>query len=205
MNSAQSTLKAFMRRLTGLSGNNRSLLLLRLYSEQVMDIQRLSQLNKEPAFGIIEALLAGKDKRICPLLDSRMEAVNEASKKLKRLQRLDKFIFEERGSNDLHVGWPIVRGKFSDGTIVRAPLLFFPVQLLQEKTDWVLKIRKDAGTTFNKSFLLAYFYFNQVAPNESLLEFDFEELDSDSTVFRTQLYQALKETVEINFNPDTFS
>ena len=194
-----------MRRLTGLSGNNRSLLLLRLHSEQVMDVQQLSQLKGEPAFTIIQSLIAGKDKKICPVLDSRMEAANEASKKLKRLQRIDKFIYEERGSNDLHVGWPILRGKLSDGSLVRAPLLYFPVHLVQEKGEWILKIRRDAGTTFNKSFLLAYFFYNQVKPDETLLEFDFEDFDSDSTAFRTQLYQLLNNRLEINFNPDTFS
>jgi DNA polymerase IIIc chi subunit len=194
-----------MRRLTGLSGNNRSLVLLRLTSEQFLDVQQLSQLKGEPAFEIIKAFIAGKDKKICALLDSRMEAANEASKRLKRLQRLDKFIYEERGSNDLHIGWPVVRGKLADGTLIRAPLLFFPARLVQDKTDWVLQVRKEAGITFNKSFLLAYYYYNQVKPDETLLEFDFEELDTDSTVFRTQLYQLLKERLELNFNPDTFT
>ncbi|MBX2964367.1 MAG: DUF4011 domain-containing protein [Cyclobacteriaceae bacterium] len=194
-----------MRRLTSLSGNNRSLLLLRLHSEQLMDLQQLSQLKGEPSFTIIKALIAGKDKKICPLLDSRLESANEASKKLKRLMRADKFIFEERGSNDLHVGWPILRGKLADGTPVRTPLLFFPVQLAQDKTDWILKIRGDAGIVLNKTFLLAFAYYNQVKPNEELLEADFEDYDTDSTVFRTQLYQLLRDRIEINFNPDTFS
>ncbi len=205
INQAQSILQAFMRRLTSLSGNNRSLLLLRLHSEQLMDLQQLSQLKGEPSFNIIKALIAGKDKKICPLLDSRMEAVNDASKKLKRLQRIDKFIFDERGSNDLHVGWPILRGKLADGTLVRTPLLFFPVALVQDKTDWILKIRRDAGAVLNKTFLLAFSFYNHVRPNEELLEADFEDFDTDSTVFRTQLYQLLRDRIEINFNPDTFS
>jgi hypothetical protein len=198
-------LKAYLRRLTGLSGTSRSLLVLRLHSEQLMDVQSLSQLKGEPAFDIIKALMAGKDKKICPLLDSRMEAANEASKKLKRLQRFDTFIFDERGANDLHVGWPLVRGKLSDGTLVRAPLLYFPVALAQEQNDWVLKSRKDAGITFNKSFLLAYSFYNQVKLDDILFETDFEDFDADSTVFRTQLYQLLKDRLEINFNPDTFT
>lgn len=204
-NSAQSILKTYMRRLTGLSGSNRSLLLLRINSEQLLDVQSLSQLNGEPAFEIIVSLIAGKDKKICPVLDSRMETVNEASKKLKRLQRIEKFIYEERGSHDLHVGWPVLRGKLADGTLVRAPMLYFPVELVQDKSDWLLKIRRDAGVTFNKSFLLAYFFYNQVVPDEALLECDFEEFDTDSTVFRTQLYQLIKNKLEINFNPDTFT
>jgi hypothetical protein len=131
-------LKTYLRRLTSLSGNNRSLLLLRLHHEQLLDVQKLSFLAGEKAFGIIEALIAGKAKKICPVLDSRSEAVNEVSRSLKRLQRVDKFIFDERGTNDLHVGWPMVRGKFSDGTLVRCPLVYFPVTLAIDHDHWVL-------------------------------------------------------------------
>src|SRR6478609_7113111 len=80
-------LTTYLRRLTNLSGNNRSLFLPRL-SEQLMDLHELSQLNREKSFSIIEALIAGKKKTLCAVLDSRMEAVNVASKKLKKLQRL---------------------------------------------------------------------------------------------------------------------
>ncbi len=162
-------------------------------------------MNGEKSFGIIKALIAGKSKDICPVLDSRMEKTNEVSRKLKRLQRIDKFIFEERGSTDLHIGWPVVRGKFSDGTAVRCPLLYFPVSITQESSQWVLHLREDAGITFNKSFLLAYSFYNKVNLNNELIDTSFEDFDGDATVFRTQLYQLLKESVELNFNPDTFT
>src|SRR6187551_2841344 len=135
-------LTTYLRRLTNLSGNNRSLFLPRL-SDQFMDLHELSQLNREKSFGIIEALIAGKKKMLCAILDSRLEASNEASKKLKKLQRYDHFLFEERGSKDLHVGWPFVKGKFSDGTLVRCPLLYFPVELIAEDKEWFLRVRED--------------------------------------------------------------
>lgn len=197
-------LHTYLRRLTNLSGNNRSLFLLKLPAEQLIDVHEFSFLNGDRSFEIINALIAGRDKRICPVLDSRMEAANEVSQKLKKLQRLDRFIFEERGSNDLHVGWPFVRGKFSDGTMVRCPLLFFPVSLVQEGHHWVLQAREDAGITYNKSFLLAYSFYNKVKPEEDLLDSNFEDFDTDSTVFRTQVYQSIKDKIEINFNPDNF-
>jgi len=202
--SAKDILRAYLRRLTNLSGNSRSLLLLRLYAEQLMDVHELSHLNGERSFEVIRALIAGKSKKICPLVDSRVEASNEASKKLKKLQRLDRFLFEERGSNDLHVGWPFLRGKFSDGTLVRCPLLYFPVKLTQNGQFWHLEPRKEAGITLNKSFLLAYSFYNKVKPEEDLLDLNFEDFDLDSTVFRTQLYQSIKDKIEINFNPDNF-
>ena len=133
-----------------------------------------------------------------------MAANNEVSRKVKKLQRIDHFLFEERGSYDLHVGWPFVRGKFADGTAVRCPLLFFPVSIVQENSSWYLHVRPQAGITFNKSFLLAYAFYNKIKLDEELLDTNFEDFNVDSTVFRTQLYQLLKEKLEINFNADNF-
>ncbi len=197
-------LSTYLRRLTNLSGNNRSLLLLRLYGEQLIDVHEFGHLNGEPSFEIMNALIAGKAKKICQVLDSRVEANNVSSKKLKKLQRIDRFIFEETGSNDLHIGWPFVRGKLIDGTLIRCPLLYFPVTLVEEGQHWVLQLRKDAGITLNKSFLLAFAFYNQVKVDEELIDTNFEEFDTDSTVFRTQLYQLLKDKIEINFNPENF-
>jgi superfamily I DNA and/or RNA helicase len=195
----------YLRKLTNLSGNSRSIFLPKINSDQFIDLQQLSQLNGEKAFTIIESLIAGKQKAICPVIDTRMEAANEVSKKLKKLQRIDHFIFEERGSRDLHVGWPFVRGKFSDGTLVNCPLLFFPVVLKMEKEKWVLLPREDSEISFNKSFLLAYSFYNQVKAEEELLDETFDGADRDSTVFRTQLYQLLqKAKMEIHFNPDNY-
>lgn len=197
-------LSTFLRRLTNLSGNSRSLLLLRLQAEQLIDINEFGFLTGNKSFEIINALIEGRSKRLCQILDSRVESNNIASKKLKKLQRIDGLIFEERGSNDLHVGWPFVRGKFSDGTLVRCPLLYFPVSIIQEGQYWLVQPRKEAGITLNKSFLLAYAFYNQVKLDEELLDTNFEEFDTDSTVFRTQLYQLLKDKIELNFNPENF-
>lgn len=197
-------LRTYLNRLTNLTGNNRSILLLRLPKEQFIDVHKFNHLNNEPSFNIITSLLTGKAAKLCQVLDSRVEINNEISLRLKRLQRVDRFIFEERGSNDLHVGWPFIRGKLADGTVVRSPLLFFPVQLVQVKNDWMLAPREDAGIAFNKSFGLAYAYYNKVELSDDLLETTFEDFSADSTVWRTQLYQLLKDKVELNFNPDNF-
>ena len=197
-------LSTYLRRLTNLSGRNRSLLLLRLQAEQLIDLQELSFLNGEPAFEIIKTLMASKSKKLCQVLDSRLESNNVSSKKLKKLQRIDRFIFDESGTNDLHVGWPFVRGKFLDGTLIRCPLLYFPVSLVQDGNYWTLQPRKDAGITLNKSFLLAFSFYNQVKLDEELIDTNFEEFDADGTVFRTQLYQLLRDKIEINFNPENF-
>jgi DNA polymerase IIIc chi subunit len=197
-------LRTYLNRLTNLTGNNRSILLLRLPKEQFIDLHKFNFLDHKSSFSIITALLAGKSIKLCQILDSRMELNNEISLRLKRLQRIDKFIFEERGSNDLHVGWPFIRGKLADGSLVRAPLLFFPVTLVQSRNDWMLVPREDAGIVFNKSFALAYAFYNKVELSDELLDTTFEDFSPDSTVWRTQLYQLLKEKVELNFNADNF-
>ena len=84
------------------------------------------------------------------------------------------------------------------------PTALFPVTLVQEGSHWILQPREDAGITFNKSFLLAFAFYNQVKLEEDLLDNNFEDFDKDSTVFRTQLYQSLEGKIEINFNPENF-
>lgn len=201
---AKSILTSFLRRLANLSGNNRGLLLLRLSAEQFIDLHSLSYLNGLKSFEIIRSLVKNTGVKLCPVHDSRHEATNEVSVKLKMLQRFDHFVFEEKGTNDLHVGWPFVRGKFSDGTMVRCPLLFFPVTLTQQNNQWILEPRTDAGITFNKTFILAYAFYHKVKVEEDLLDFSFEDFDKDINVFRTQLYQMLDSRIELNFNTETF-
>ena len=105
----------------------------------------------------------------------------------------------------LYVGWPFIKGKFSDGTMVRCPLLFFPVELSLEENNWSINLRKDVSITFNKSFLLAYSYYSEIRIPEEFIEQTFDDLEKDSTVFRTTIYKILKESnVEVNFNQETF-
>lgn len=197
-------LSTYLRRLTNLSGSNRSLFLLKP-SEHFLDLHRLSYLFKEKSFSIIESLLEEKKKIICPLADARMETANQVSLGLKKLSRADQFIFEERGSRDLHVGWPFVRGKFADGTLVRCPLLFFPVELIVEANNWCLQFRADGDIIFNRSFLLAYSFYNQTKADEGLLSETFDDIARDSTTFRTALYHILQgSSVELNFNADNY-
>ena len=203
----QKILQSYLRRLTNLTTTNRSLLLLRLVFNHFIDLHDLDFLKDKPSFNIIEALLAKKSNiPICKESDSRFEKNNIVSKQLKKLSRTEKFIFDERGSKDLYVAWPFVAGKFSDGTPVRAPLLFFPVALELNDGEWSVKPRKDVNITLNKSFILAYAHYNKIKLDESLSEWSYESSDQDSREFRTMLYQLLKESaVELNFNTDNFT
>jgi superfamily I DNA and/or RNA helicase len=199
-------LQSYLRRLTNLTSKNKSLLLLRLGGDHFIDLHAFNFLLKKPSFHIISSLIGKRPAiPICNLADSRDEDSNLVSKKLRRLARTEKYIFDERGSKDLYVGWPFVKGKFADGTLVRCPLIFFPVELTLIDNNWTLGLRDDVSVTFNKSFLLAYSYYNGTKLNEEFLELTLDDLERDSTVFRTNIYKILKECpVEINFNQETF-
>jgi len=203
----QKILQSYLRRLTNLSGNNRSLLLLRLISDQFLDIHDLNFSLDKPSFKIVEDLLQHQLKiPLCAEMDSRDASSNVLSRRLKKIQRIDKFIFEERGAKDLYIGWPFIHGKFADGTMVRCPLIFFPVELQKEDNMWYLIRRKSVNTTLNKTFLLAYSYYNQVALDEELIEQVVDDYAREPTQFRTQLYQLLKNSqVELNFNSENFT
>ncbi len=202
----QSLLRSYLKKLTNLSGNNRSLLLLRLSAEQDLDLHELDFLLGKSSYYIIEQLITGKNQiPLCSIIDSRDAKSNELSRRLKNINRKDAFIFEERGAKDLYVGYPMVYGRMHDGTTIRCPLLFFPVELAEVKDQWQLKQRKDVAATFNKSFLLAYSHFNNVSISDDFLDTAFEEAVTDARAFKVILYELLKESqLELNFTTELF-
>lgn len=202
----QKLLKTYLRRLTNLTSRNRSLLLLSLPQEQFIDLHSLNFLDNKPSFDYIHQLISQKNQiPLCDVQDSRFEKVNEVSKRLRKIARTENFIEEERGAKDLYVAYPFVKGKFSDGTTVRCPLLFFPVTLKNNGKKWILE-QRDEPVSLNRSFLLAYSYFNQIKLPDEWLEKSFEDFDKDSLAFRTQLYELLKDSpIEINFNQQLFT
>ena len=209
----QQILKTYLKRLTNLTARNRSLLLTQLPVEQFLDLHELDFLDGKPSFELISQLISQKESiPLCAVLDSRFEKVNLLSKHLSKIARTEQFIKTERGAEDLYVGFPMLQGKFADGTVVRAPLLFFPVTLVTNSArfsetqalKWHLR-KRDEPITLNRSFLLAYGHFNQTPIPDELLEKSFDDFDKDSLIFLTQLYEFLKTSpIELNFNQDLF-
>ncbi|MBU2915931.1 AAA domain-containing protein [Reichenbachiella agariperforans] len=202
----QEILKSYLRRLTNLSGNNRSLLLLKLLKEQFIDLHEFDFALNEPSFKIMEGVMARKSKiPLCSVQDSRDEDSNKLSMRLKKLKRVDHLVYEEQGARDMYVGWPFVKGKFNDGTLVRCPLMFFPVSLDADGKEWNLQFRKDVNITLNKSFILAYAFYNALPVDEGLLERVFDDFDRESTGFKTDLFDLIKSHgLEVHFNQDNF-
>jgi hypothetical protein len=202
----QKILKAYLKRLTNLSSRNKSLLLSSLPAEQFLDLHQTDFLLSKPSFELLSQLIQRKSRiPLCEVQDPRFDRVNDISRKLRKIARTEKFIEEERGARDLYVGYPFVRGKFSDGSVVHAPLLFFPVTLRIDREQWCLFGRDDADITLNRSFALAYAHFNEARIPDETLEKTFEDFPKDALEFRTALYEWLKETpFRINFNQRLF-
>lgn len=200
------TLRAFRRRLTNLSSRNRSLLLASLPASQFLDLHETDFLLNKPSFSLIADLISRRASvSLCEVVDARQERSNDVSRKLRRIDRTARFIQAERGTDDLYVGWPFVRGKFMDGTAVHGPLLFFPVQIEQQGKRWEMVIRGDVLAFLNPTMALAYGQFSQVKLPDDVIEKTVDDFDKDALIFRTQLYEWIKESpFEINFNTDLF-
>ncbi|GAB2573031.1 AAA domain-containing protein [Spirosoma areae] len=203
----QSILKTFRRRLTNLSSRNRSLLLTSLPAGQFLDLHETDFLLNKSSFTLLADLIGRKPSvALCEVLDARQERSNEVSRKLRRIARTARFIEEERGTEDLYVGWPFVKGKFLDDTVIHGPLLYFPVQIEQQGKFWKLTRRGDELAFLNPTLALAYGQFNQVKLPDEVVEKTMDDFDRDPLAFRTQLYEWLKTSpLEINFNPDLFT
>ncbi|WP_338767737.1 AAA domain-containing protein [Bernardetia sp. ABR2-2B] len=204
----QKLLEIYQRRLTNLSGKNRSLWLPKIYKNSFLDINELDFLLNKPAFSVIESLLQNSKRGIpiCQLSDARDAKTNQISRQLKGIERKTNSIFEESGAYDLYVGFPFVEGKLHDDTVVRCPLLFFPVTLETATRKWQISQRTDAGVSFNKAFLLAYSHFNETEVSETVLEENFDSFSKNPLEFLTELYSYLeKSQLEINFNRETFA
>lgn len=203
----QKLLKTYQKRLTNLSTNNKSLLLLRLADKFFLDLHRLDFAMNKPSFSVVENLIAQKKKiTLCSNIDSRDEKSNKVANILHQIKRTDRVIQEERGAKDLYVAYPFVQGQMIDGTLVRCPLLYFPVELLLENNEWKIKTLENQAIRWNNTFLLAYSHYNNVSFSEEFLEQDFEEFSKDAQVFRTELYNFIENSpLTLHFNQENFT
>lgn len=198
-------LKNYQKKLTNITGSNKSLVHLRLTKSQDIDLDKLDYLNNYSSSEILNKIITRQKANICSVVDPRDEKSNEASAHLRKICKKDNFLFEERGAKDLYLGWPYVEGKFNTGNIVRCPLLYFPVELIEHNNNWYLTFRKDVNISFNKTFLLAYAHFNGVQFDEEFLNHSFNDFSKDLQEFKNELYEFLKNSnLDVNFNQDLF-
>lgn len=194
-------------RLTNLSQSNRTLKLGRLSKRRDIDLKDLGFLVKDSAEEMLERLIAGKDITLIKQADPRHEATNVADRRLNHIFRTARSIREERGTYDLFLGYPFVEGKFLDGSIVRCPVLLFPVRLernLNQNPKWELKQVKGEPVEFNKTFLLAYEQFQDTLLPTDIWEDEIEP-NKDWRAWVNALYHKIKDhELGVNFNSRLF-
>lgn len=172
---------------------------------QFIDLKKLEYALEKPAFTLIENLIKGvKNIKIAAYPDPRDTKTNEIGNQLKYIQRTDLTLKEERGADDLYIGYPIVKGKMLDNTAVRCPLLYIPVELTYENNEWIIN-RRAEEISLNQTFLLAYAHFNHIKLEDEIFNKSFEDFSTEPKAFLTELYEWLKSTpLKLNFNSDLF-
>ena len=197
-------LKHFAKRLTNLSAANRMLFLPRLSAGRHEDFFNLSHLERRSSFELLSDLVRERPVKICPVHDPRMESANQSSTRLRQLTRNVQAVFQETGAQDLHLAFLFVRGTFSNGTPVRAPLILIPVQLSVMDGHWVLCITAESRPALNKSFLYAYSHHQSMGSGEALPDDLFDEAESVQD-FKTALLDSFQKAgIDVNFQPDYF-
>jgi hypothetical protein len=199
------TLQIYLNRLVDLSSRNRSIYLHKLLSSQMIDLKDLNFLNGSADFSIIQELL-GKKKKIplIALTDLRDEKNNLISIRLKRLQHLSKTIEGETGEKSLQLAWPFVEGKLMNGQLIRCPLIFFPVELVKEERQWILKKVSSEEPEFNRSFLLALANAGQLDSKKIMDENPVGGFSKEAVAFRNDLYAWIKGRLPINFSQELY-
>ncbi|MCL6257518.1 AAA domain-containing protein [Aquiflexum sp. TKW24L] len=198
-------LQIYLNRLLDLSSRNRSIYLPRLIPSQMVDLNDLDFLNHQPAFEIVESLLAKEKKlTLIPFADPRDKQVNLLSQRLNRLEHFVKVAETETGEKSLFVGWPYVEGKLLNDQVIRCPLIFFPVALVKSDNHWVLERNGSDTPFFNKAFLLAYAYAYGKDHNYFGEENPLENFSTDPIGFRNDLYALLKEEFFLNFSSELY-
>ena len=209
MNNSMSkqTLKIFQKRLVDLSARNKSLFLHKAYKGQYLDLSEANYILEGSSLDLMEKLIASdKNIALSKVLDSRGASGNEVSRKLRQISRREKYIYEESGQKNLYVGYPFVEGKLLDGTMLRAPLILFPIDLSEVSGEWIMKQRTDVPASFNTTLLMAFAHFNQIKLDEEYWEKSLEEPPKELTAFLTHLYKVLEDSpLDLNFNAESFA
>lgn len=114
------------------------------------------------------ALLIEEEKQS---LEEEIKKIINYSNQINYLVREIKAVERETGKYELFVGYPFVEGKFNDGSLVRGPLLLFPVEAIKKDNKWVLKNIVDQDILINKVLAFAYAKYNNIKLTDFTTEF----------------------------------
>lgn len=175
---------------------NNTLLLSENKEDSFLDISTLDIPNQATPFALIEQLITHKPNiTISEQLYSEEAMHKSLWDTLNAISRQEQLIKTEKGSEELYIGYPMVRGTLADETPISTPLLLFPVSLLKKyhSTGITWKLyRRDEQISFNSALLHAYSRHNQIRIFDNLLEYNFDEFPRNTQSFHTQLAELLR-------------
>ncbi len=92
---------------------------------------------------------------------------------LRTLKReVDEFA-KETGRYEMFVGYPFVQGELNKDTMIKAPLMLFPMEIvIRDEFTVDLEFKKDEPIMLNKVFILAYAKENRLIVDDLIQEFD---------------------------------
>lgn len=89
-------------------------------------------------------------------------------------REVDEFA-KETGRYEMFVGYPFVQGELNRDTMIKAPLLLFPMTInIRDEFTVDLEFKKDEPIQLNKVFTLAYAKQNKLIVDDLIQEFDGE-------------------------------
>lgn len=198
-------IRIFKRKLTNLSSANPMLWMGKVKTDVQLDLKLFEETDGSSAWSILESAISDSKKiKLSAVHDPRNGTENKISHKLNRLTKIRKLVLQERGVDDLFIAWPFVLGQWQDGSWVRTPFLFIPVDLVSEQNFWKLKpeIKK---AFINPAFLLAYAHFSGRPLEHDLFEKEIDLEATDGTSFLTALYHLIQSSgINVNFNSALF-
>ena len=199
----QVRLRLYAKRLENLTGRNRLLRILRTIKRAVLDFHDLDQVLDHQSFELLtQAVIDRKEVKLSTYINPRDSSANVLSAALRKLYDQDQLLQEEKGVQDLHIGWPIVIGRFNDKHFVRCPLLLFPVKLWNDGKHWMLKTR--GVGEYNMTFLLAYFRRNNLPWDENADDFVVGEPKDMRDLLSTLYKQVEDSELRLRFSTQHF-
>jgi len=87
-------------------------------------------------------------------------------------REVDEFA-KETGRYEMFVGYPFVQGELNKDTMIKAPLLLFPMTIvIQDEFTVDIEFKKDEPIQLNKVFILAYAKQHKLIIDDMIQEFD---------------------------------
>ena len=104
-------------------------------------------------------------------LEEEINRIIAYSNQINYLVREIKAVERETGKYELFIGYPFVEGRFNDGTMVRGPLLLFPIEAIKKDNRWQLKNIVDQDILINKVLAYGYAKYNNIRLSDFNTEF----------------------------------